>query len=198
MEPTRLERRKAATRRNVITVTLRLIEQQGYDTITMEQIAAEADIAKGTLYNYFPVKEAILSAYIQQTFKERHAARVEQLRNLPDTRSRMQHLFNDLIVGIQSKKDIFLIYLMYQLQHGTLEPDAEQASGLGLLVREMIELGQQGGEIRADVPFPILADLLEYTLIEVIKQFYLDPISFEAQTVIEWCVDLFLRGAQTQ
>ncbi len=27
-------------------------------------IAAEADIAKGTLYNYFPFKEAIIAAFV--------------------------------------------------------------------------------------------------------------------------------------
>src|SRR5581483_1881072 len=45
----------------------------------MEQIAAEADVAKGTLYNHFPTKEALL----------RVAARAERLRRLGIAREPM-------------------------------------------------------------------------------------------------------------
>ena len=31
-----------------------LFETHGYDSVTMEQIAAQAGVSKGTLYNHFP------------------------------------------------------------------------------------------------------------------------------------------------
>ncbi len=36
----------------------------GYESVTMEQIAAAADVARGTLYNHFPFKEAVLAYWI--------------------------------------------------------------------------------------------------------------------------------------
>ena len=56
----RTERKKEETRQKVIGVALQLFRQNGLEATTMEQIAEVADIAKGTLYNYFPAKEAII------------------------------------------------------------------------------------------------------------------------------------------
>lgn len=44
-----------------MAAAMALIRAYGFEETTMEQIAEEADIAKGTLYNYFPAKEAIIS-----------------------------------------------------------------------------------------------------------------------------------------
>ena len=48
---TRMERKKAEMKQKIITVAMTLFKTQGVDATTMEQIAAEVDIAKGTLYN---------------------------------------------------------------------------------------------------------------------------------------------------
>ena len=64
----RIERKKEETRLKIIAVAMSLFKAHGFDVTTMERIAAEVDIAKGTLYNYFPVKEAIVSEYIRRTF----------------------------------------------------------------------------------------------------------------------------------
>ena len=85
----RTERKKEETRQKVIGVALQLFRQNGLEATTMEQIAEVADIAKGTLYNYFPAKEAIIHEYIDRVSREKNAARVERLHELPDTRTRM-------------------------------------------------------------------------------------------------------------
>ena len=50
-----------------------LFETHGYDSVTMEQIAAQAGVSKGTLYNHFPVKEALLAHYFHQSWPARRA-----------------------------------------------------------------------------------------------------------------------------
>ena len=39
---------------------LRLFREHGYDATTVEEITEAADVAKGTFFNYFPSKEALL------------------------------------------------------------------------------------------------------------------------------------------
>lgn len=60
-EQSRQERKKAQTRGLIFETAMELFLKQGYDDTTVEQIVAKADVAKGTFFNHFPTKDAILS-----------------------------------------------------------------------------------------------------------------------------------------
>jgi AcrR family transcriptional regulator len=52
------ERKKQQTRSAIHEAAFRLIETQGLDATTIEQICAEADVSARTFFNYFPSKAA--------------------------------------------------------------------------------------------------------------------------------------------
>jgi AcrR family transcriptional regulator len=52
---------KTATRQRILQTARRLFADNGFDATTTRDIALAADIATGTLFNYFPTKEAILA-----------------------------------------------------------------------------------------------------------------------------------------
>jgi AcrR family transcriptional regulator len=60
----RRERKKQETRQRLTKAALELFREQGYDDTTVWQIAEAADVAKGTFFNYFETKEAIVPALI--------------------------------------------------------------------------------------------------------------------------------------
>ena len=59
-------RKKEATRQRILEAALRLFSKFGFEKPTVEQIAAAADVGKGTIYNYFRTKEDILVAFMCQ------------------------------------------------------------------------------------------------------------------------------------
>ena len=54
------ERKKQKTRESIQREAMRLIEKQGYDQTTIEQIAAAVEISPSTFFNYFPSKEDVV------------------------------------------------------------------------------------------------------------------------------------------
>ncbi|WP_442812163.1 TetR/AcrR family transcriptional regulator [Streptomyces sp. NBC_00243] len=54
------ERKKMKTRVAIRDATYRLIQEQGYDATTIEQIAEAAEVSPSTVFRYFPTKEDIV------------------------------------------------------------------------------------------------------------------------------------------
>ena len=195
----RVERKKEETKQKILAVAVGLFKTHGFDLTTMEQIADEADIAKGTLYNYFPAKEAILSEFVERSFGGRHSDRIAQMRQLPSTRTRLMQILSELMERVQAQRDIFEKYLAYRIQNVvSLRPPQEASvkSDFDLLAVEIIDLGQKSGEIRTDLPLDLLVDLFEFVFVEVAKQFYLAPDTFNAVESIEQGVDLFVSAVR--
>lgn len=194
---TRMERKKEETYNKIISTAVQLFHAQGLQAVTMEQIAAEADIAKGTLYNYFPSKEAIIAMFLQRRFQEYNPDRLAQLRQLPDTRARLTRVFGVLVEGVRAQKEIFEAFWIYRMKQViSFRPVEGERSGLYELVHEIIRLGQQGGDLRSDLPDDLLEGLFEFAFIEAVKPFFLEPERFDASQSIERSVDLFLNGAK--
>lgn len=192
----RMERKKEETRQKIVATAVRLFQQYGPDAVTMEQIAVEADIAKGTLYNYYPSRDEIISDFIQRTFTARHDGRIELLRALPDTRTRLTKILDGLLEGIDAQKDIFDRYIVSRMKNIlSFQTEPAEQSGLRLLITEIVSLGQASGEIRTDMPREILEHLIEFAVMMAAKRFYIEGEQFNARQTIDQCVDLYLNGA---
>jgi AcrR family transcriptional regulator len=62
------ERKRRQTHEAIVGAALRLFLQNGYDETTLDDIAAEAEIARRTFFGYFKSKEEILHAAIDTGF----------------------------------------------------------------------------------------------------------------------------------
>ncbi|MGU3500723.1 TetR/AcrR family transcriptional regulator [Mycobacterium sp. C31M] len=61
------ERKKLRTRATLISTAAELCQRQGYDNTTVEQIAAAADVSPRTFSRYFPTKDAVVIAIVEET-----------------------------------------------------------------------------------------------------------------------------------
>jgi AcrR family transcriptional regulator len=53
------ERKKEQTRQRIASVALKLFTERGFDAVTVSEIAEAAEVAKATLFTYFPTKESL-------------------------------------------------------------------------------------------------------------------------------------------
>ena len=69
-EISRRERKKDETRERITQAAIELFTERGYEATTVDDIAAKADVAKGTFFNYFQRKEAVFDALAEQKAQE--------------------------------------------------------------------------------------------------------------------------------
>jgi AcrR family transcriptional regulator len=60
----RRDRKKSAVRSKIIATAIELFSKHGIANVAVDQIAEAADIGKGTIYNYFDTKEAVVVAFM--------------------------------------------------------------------------------------------------------------------------------------
>ncbi|MBK7396982.1 MAG: TetR family transcriptional regulator [Myxococcales bacterium] len=54
------DKKKAAVREALIDAALRLFRARGFDAVTIDEIAAAAEVSRRSFFRYFPTKEAVL------------------------------------------------------------------------------------------------------------------------------------------
>ena len=68
--PSLRERKKAAAMHRIQMVALRMVNERGFDRVTVEEVAAEAEVSPSTVYRYFGTKEGMVltDAFDEQAF----------------------------------------------------------------------------------------------------------------------------------
>src|SRR6478735_479997 len=59
---------KLATRKRILQAAQEQFAERGFEATTTRDIAAAAGIAVGTLFNYFPTKEAIVESLVSDAY----------------------------------------------------------------------------------------------------------------------------------
>lgn len=193
----RRDRKKQETKQKIVKLAMYFFNKQGFDSTTMEQIAEEVDISKATLYNYFPVKESIISEYWQNNVKEIKLQILQMIQLLPDTKSRIHKTFSKAATELfQSKEDIYKIYLSYWLRNlNNPSMNERLQSGFNDIFTMIIKLGQQSGDVRKDMSVDLLVKYLEVIFLTACINWLSDPKLFPLEKTLDLTVSLFIEGA---
>ncbi len=162
----------------------------------MEQIGEEVDIAKTTLYRYFPSKEAIVAAFFRQSIMDHSGEIARVIRALPETRSRLIALCRHSFEWAGTQREMFLIHFSYRMQSfskGVL--DESERSGTQKVIEEILSAGQKVGEIRHDIPVEAMAATFALSFGFMITWLLATRATAIPEGHVAMTVDLFLTGA---
>ncbi|HSW14468.1 MAG TPA: TetR/AcrR family transcriptional regulator [Solimonas sp.] len=84
------EQNKQANRAAILEAARRLFAEQGYDAVTVRDVIRCTSLAAGTFYNYFPDKESLLRALVEERLEEL-TGRVSHARRSADTIEQFVH-----------------------------------------------------------------------------------------------------------
>lgn len=190
-ELSRRERKKQETRQSLLAAAMALFHEKGYDATPVEEITERADVAKGTFFNYFPSKEALLA--------ELAAWRVEQMRSALDVKSgapaspvgRLKRLLT-LLQG-QALRDGHL--MQRALAARLAQPPAHLARHqLHGLVNDLVLEAQAAGEMRSDLEPGVIGDLLHLLFFHQVIACHHDGPGKRPSQEMETMIDLFMDG----
>ena len=85
----RKQREKLQHRREILSVALRLFADKGFYNVTMHEIAAAAEFATGTLYNFFSSKEDLFFELLVSCAEESLALILPALEGPEDEREKL-------------------------------------------------------------------------------------------------------------
>lgn len=175
----------------------RLFEAQGFDAVTMEQVAEAADVAKGTLYNHFPVKEALIAHRFRVDIAKGMVERAAALAAQPTFADRMRYLLRESAAWHSARKVYlpqYLRYLSSQARFGA-EAKTQQPVDQGgrQILAAMFAAGQQSGEVDRRQSAAQLACSFESLLFAAMGSWLSDP-SVDLSTRFLDALDLILNG----
>jgi AcrR family transcriptional regulator len=82
-------------RKQLLAQSFELFAEIGYGNITMRQIADRLGVSTGTLYHYFPSKEAMFLQLVEEQTQQDIANFLDRSGSIPtDLRSRIKAIFN--------------------------------------------------------------------------------------------------------
>ena len=192
--PGRRERKRQQTADLLVDVAFELFEKHGYEAVTMEQIAAAADVAKGTLYNHFPVKEALLRHYFHRQFAEQGPGLRDKLQRQPDTIKRLAMLLRHAAEWAEEHRTYMPHYLQYRLGHHCLPSAGDERSGTDAVFAALIADAQAANRLRKDLDTQMLVHYFRYLYLAAFMRWLATP-GVRLVDELTAMLDLFVAGA---
>ncbi|MEO7064305.1 MAG: helix-turn-helix domain-containing protein [Dokdonella sp.] len=178
-EGSRRQRKRAQTADHISATAFRLFEKHGYDVVAMEQIADEADVAKATLYNYFPVKEALIAHRFREDIVAGMTERAAALVARRTFEARMRYLLRESAAWHTARKPYLPHYLRYLTSQARYNDETSHEktsdSGSRQILTQMFEAAQRSGEVDTRQTAAHIAWSFEYLLFGAVAAWLVDP-----------------------
>ncbi len=164
----RRERHREEIRERLYRAALRLFAERGFLETTVEDITEEADVGKGTFFNYFPAKEHILAEF----GGDRLLAVQQALEIARTTKGPVLDVLRELATGAagQSNESPALLRAIYAA-HASCAPVLaglqERMGTSRRILAQIIALAQKRGEVRKDLSAMELARLTQVIFLGV-------------------------------
>ncbi|HEX2819474.1 MAG TPA: helix-turn-helix domain-containing protein [Streptosporangiaceae bacterium] len=193
-------RQRERTRRLILEAALELFYSRGYASTTMDEIADRADIARRTLFNHFPAKQAILAAWRA----DRHAQLAVILASTAGERDTSQVPAADLLrqqyalLAHLSESDVPLTIVLVQGRMTEITDASELFPSFEPL-RAAVQLGQDRAEFHTAVPAHTVAEVLSSCFADTISRWVLpqiarQPAPFALGPALSAKLELILNG----
>jgi TetR/AcrR family fatty acid metabolism transcriptional regulator len=155
------ERQRQERAALILGVAQDVFADKGYYDASIDEIAARAGIAKGTVYLHFAGKEDLLVALVEQQINEFLARLDHVIGERLTVRERLEEILLDVFTRIRAKRNQVLLELNngVGLANSVIEKRPElqaQITRATERLAALLEEGKRNGELDSTVPTPVM------------------------------------------
>ncbi len=189
----------SSTRQTIIEAAWELFSRQGYHGTSMRQIARQAGIALGGIYNHFPNKEALFAAVLEayHPYRDIISALQEDETSEPADLPAFLHRAAERTRQVLNQRPAFINLMLIEL----VEFNGSHMPRLYTPIQEqsipLLERFIQAGALLRDIPAPVIVRafigiLISYVITE--RSLGGNPETIFGEDYLENLVDIFLHG----
>lgn len=178
-------------KRQILEVAKRLFSRNGYYETQISDIVKAADIARGTVYQYFKNKDDIFTTLLDNFYRQWENAVSTGITGVSiktiDPVDYFRHRVRMTLVFFESDREMCNIVL--RMGHG-LQRDFESIirkmeKRIYTLIQGDLELGIRAGNVRKDLNVELTANLLDGALLHVAYHYFVHKKNEKAPVDIE-------------
>ncbi len=158
------ERQKEKRRTRIYNVAIDLFKRGGFQATTATDIAKASNVSRGTFFNYYPYKEAVLLDYGSQIMARLRELAETRLREGHDPQQVLSEVWDRLAEESGQERDL-IPPLAYEVMNPS--PDRARTAYEALPLSRVIELilgpMQQAGQLRSDLSLQRMSNLIADT-----------------------------------
>lgn len=183
-EMSRRERKKKETRERIFSNAMQLFRLNGFTATSVDQITQRADVGKGTFYNYFSTKEAVVLEFSRRSWQDL----VDKGRQQPSmsTRQRLGNLLYDWAEFMIKDREI--AWVTVRNREG-----ANYDLSLHYALMAIITVGQQNCQISREFDPAFLAESLEGMMVQHFIRWFVSGIG-DLHEELNHALMVFLDG----
>jgi len=197
-------KQKAKRKDQIIEAAAQIFAQKGYSGAIMADIAIQANIGKGTIYEYFKSKEDLFFAVFEWFQKKTEKAATVGISSLGGSATDRLKVLNSTLMELWDEiKDVFVLVMEFWAASSSVQRRQRFKGAFKQLyndyrkiVSSLIQEGVNSGEFRSDIkPEPVAAALVG-TWDALFLQAWFDD-SFDPTATANDFLDAILRGLLT-
>lgn len=198
VEISRRERKKGETRQRIFQAAMKLFRERGFMQTTVDDITERADVSKGTFFNYFPRKEAVLGYLSEMRLDEIEAGANGLLAAGKPAREKLIEIYAHAASAYEGDRDLTR-FVLSELLSQHFDPVEEPGRRWDDLVARLIAQGQASGEMNAGVDPQRAMGVLTSTYYGLLFMWANCPeIPFDLQSELRARMNLVLDGITTK
>ncbi len=189
---------KVAKREEILQAALRAFAKKGFNYTKMDDVAREAGIGKGTIYEYFRSKSDLLRAayenYLEETYRQTFAI----LKSARSPLEKIREIILSIIRYYSRDPAIMRVFFDFWIEstHSGQQPAIDFKkiyADYRDIAQTLLKQAQNQGQVRKNLPAntpSVLVAVIEGTFL----QWIIDPDAFDMNDMAEAIVDVVLGG----